>query len=158
MSDFLTIVRAVYSGLSQRKVAATHGVSRNTVSLYLRKARVQGWLTLKDLDAVDDTTVTQSLPQIAVPSRDATFKIRRGKPKVVPSKVGSGVSDEELSTAVAGVLDAPAAERAVTVAVGVRDGVRVGVRVAVGVAVGVGVVVGVGVAVGSSGLPRAAGM
>ena len=49
MSDFLTIVRAVYSGLSQRKVAATHGVSRNTVSLYLRKARDQGWLTLKDL-------------------------------------------------------------------------------------------------------------
>ncbi len=45
MSDFLTIVRAVYSGLSQRKVAATHGVSRNTVSLYLRKARDQGWLT-----------------------------------------------------------------------------------------------------------------
>ena len=35
MSDFLTIVRAVYSGLSQRKVAATRGVSRNTVSLYL---------------------------------------------------------------------------------------------------------------------------
>lgn len=75
MSDFLTIVRAVYSGLSQRKVAATHGVSRNTVSLYLRKARDQGWLTLKDLDAVDDTTVTQSLPQIAAPSRDATFKM-----------------------------------------------------------------------------------
>ena len=48
MSDFLTIVRAVYSGLSQRKVAATHGVSRNTVSLYLRKARDQGWLTIMD--------------------------------------------------------------------------------------------------------------
>jgi transposase len=35
MSDFITIVRAVYSGLSQRNVAATHGVSRNTVSLHL---------------------------------------------------------------------------------------------------------------------------
>lgn len=75
MSDFLTIVRAVYSGLSQRKVAATHGVSRNTVSLYLRKARDQGWLTLKDLDALDDTAVTQGLLQITAPSRDATFKM-----------------------------------------------------------------------------------
>ena len=75
MSDFLTIVRAVYSGLSQRKVAATHGVSRNTVSLYLRKARDQGWLTLKDLDALDAAAVTQNLPQIAAPSRDATFKM-----------------------------------------------------------------------------------
>jgi len=74
LSDFLTIVRAVYSGLSQRKVAATHGVSRNTVSLYLRKARDQGWLTLKDLDALDDTAVTQGLLQITAPSRDATFK------------------------------------------------------------------------------------
>ena len=68
MSDFLTIVRAVYSGLSQRKVAATHGVSRNTVSLYLRKARDQGWLTLKNLDAVDNTAVAQSLQQFAAPS------------------------------------------------------------------------------------------
>ena len=75
MSDFLTIVRAVYSGLSRRKVAASHGVSRNTVSLYLRKARDQGWLTLKDLDAVDDTAVAQSLQQIAAPSRDATVKM-----------------------------------------------------------------------------------
>ena len=48
MLDVIAIVRAVYSGLSQRKVAATHGISRNTVSLYLRKARDQGWLTLKD--------------------------------------------------------------------------------------------------------------
>lgn len=49
MSEFLTIVRAVYSGLSRRKVAAMHKVSRNTVSLYLRQARDQGWLTLEDL-------------------------------------------------------------------------------------------------------------
>ena len=75
MSDFLVIVRAVYSGLSQRKVAASHGVSRNTVSLYLRKARDQGWLTLKELDALDDTAVTQGLLQIAVPSSIATFKM-----------------------------------------------------------------------------------
>ncbi len=53
--------------------------------------------------------------------RDATFKIRRGKPKVVKSKVGTGVSDDELATAVAGVLAKPAGQRAVTVSVGVRE-------------------------------------
>ena len=47
--------------------------------------------------------------------------IRNGKPKVVKSKVGTGVSDEELATAVEGVLDLPAAERTVTVAVGARE-------------------------------------
>lgn len=66
-------------------------------------------------------SIRKELKPIETKGRDATFKIRRGKPKVVPSKVGSGVSDEELSTAVAGVLDAPATERAVTVAVGVRE-------------------------------------
>lgn len=65
MSEFLTIVRAVYSGLSRRKVAAMHKVSRNTVSLYLRQARDQGWLTLEDLEKLDDITVSQGLSQIA---------------------------------------------------------------------------------------------
>lgn len=54
MSEFLTIARAVYGGLSQRKAAALHGVSRNTVSLYLRHAREQGWLTLEDLENIDN--------------------------------------------------------------------------------------------------------
>lgn len=75
MSDFLIIVRAVYSGLSQRQAAATHRVSRNTVSLYLRQARDQNWLTLADLDALDNTGITQSLPQVAKASRDVTFKM-----------------------------------------------------------------------------------
>lgn len=75
MSEFLTIIRAVYSGLSQRKVAVMHKVSRNTVSLYLRQARDQGWLTLEDLEKLDDLTVTQGLPQIASSSRDASFRM-----------------------------------------------------------------------------------
>lgn len=75
MSEFLTIVRAVYSGLSQRKVAAMHKVSRNTVSLYLRQARDQGWLTLEDLEKLDDLTVTQGLSQIASPARNASFRM-----------------------------------------------------------------------------------
>lgn len=75
MSEFLTIVRAVYSGLSRRKVAAMHKVSRNTVSLYLRQVRDQGWLTLEDLEKLDDLTVSQGLSQIASPSRDASFRM-----------------------------------------------------------------------------------
>lgn len=45
MLDYLSIVRAVYSGLSQREVAKTHQVSRNTVALLLRQAKSLGWLT-----------------------------------------------------------------------------------------------------------------
>lgn len=75
MSEFLTIVRAVYSGLSRRKVAAMHKVSRNTVSLYLRQARDQGWLTLEDLEKLDGLTVSQGVSQIASPSRDASFRM-----------------------------------------------------------------------------------
>lgn len=37
------------------------------------------------------------------------------------SKVGRGVSDEELATKVATVLDAPAGQRSVSVSVGVRE-------------------------------------
>ena len=40
MINYLTIVRAVYSGLSQRPAAATHHVSRDTVSLLVRHAKV----------------------------------------------------------------------------------------------------------------------
>ena len=60
MSEFLTIARAVYGGLSQRKAAALHGVSRNTVSLYLRHAREQGWLTLEDLENIDENEAVVS--------------------------------------------------------------------------------------------------
>ncbi len=54
MSDNLTVVRAVYSGLSQRQAAKTHNLSRNTVALLIRYAKKQGWLTLADLDSVDE--------------------------------------------------------------------------------------------------------
>ena len=73
MSDFLTIVRAVYSGLSQRKAAAMHKVSRNTVSLYLRQAREQGWLTLEDLEKAKDSEAAVELSRGASPARNADF-------------------------------------------------------------------------------------
>ncbi len=65
--------------------------------------------------------IAEELSPIEVEGRDATFRIKNGKPKVVKSKVGTGVSDDELAAAVAGVLALPAAERVVTVPVGTRE-------------------------------------
>lgn len=71
--------------------------------------------------AVLHDAIAEELSPIEVEGRDATFRIKNGKPKVVKSKVGTGVSDEELATAVEGVLALPPAERTVTVAVGTRE-------------------------------------
>ena len=59
MTDNLTIVRAVYSGQSQRQVAVTHRVSRNTVALLVQNAKAHGWLTLEDLSALDNAAFSQ---------------------------------------------------------------------------------------------------
>lgn len=76
MPDNVTIVKAVYSGLSQRQVAATHKVSRNTVAFLLNHAREQGWLTLADLDGIDESHFCKDLHVTEkVPSRDTTFKM-----------------------------------------------------------------------------------
>ena len=56
-----------------------------------------------------------------VPGRDASFKIVRGKPIVVPSVVGKGVSDTELATAVVAVLGNEPPDRKVTVTMAVRE-------------------------------------
>ncbi len=75
MTDYLTIVRAVYSGLSQRQAAATHRVSRNTVSLLVRHAKTQGWLTLEDLSELDNAAFSAALTKPSGPVRDDTFKM-----------------------------------------------------------------------------------
>jgi vancomycin resistance protein YoaR len=71
--------------------------------------------------AVLHKAIAKELRPIEVKGRDATFKIRNGKPKVVKSKVGQGVSDDELAAAVTDVLALPATERSVTVPVGTRE-------------------------------------
>jgi vancomycin resistance protein YoaR len=53
--------------------------------------------------------------------RDASFRIRQGAPVVVPSKLGRGVPDEELSAAVEGVLLQAGTARAATVEVSRRE-------------------------------------
>lgn len=75
MSDNITIIRAVYSGLSQRHVAAAHKVSRNTIALLLRHASNQGWLTLDDLKTLDEAMFVKNLPVASTQSRDTTFKM-----------------------------------------------------------------------------------
>ena len=82
----------------------------------------QGGTLVPQLDgSILHKAIAKELRPIEVKGRDATFKIRRGAVKVVKSKVGRGVSDDELATAVAGVIDAPPADRRVTVSVGVRE-------------------------------------
>ena len=75
MSDYLTVVRAVYSGLSQREVAKTHQVSRNTVALLLRQAKSLGWLTLEDLNLADNASLSAALGKESHVSRDETFRM-----------------------------------------------------------------------------------
>lgn len=75
MTDYLAIVRAIYSGLSQRQVAATHQVSRNTIALLVRHTRDLGLFTLKDLDELDNADFCQRLSKTLEPARDATFQM-----------------------------------------------------------------------------------
>lgn len=63
--------------------------------------------------------IAPELKALEVPGRDATFKIRKGKPVVVPAVVGSGVSPDELAVKVATVLDQSGSGRTATVTLGV---------------------------------------
>ena len=65
--------------------------------------------------------IKDELAAVETPGRDASFKIKGGTPRVVSSKVGRGVEDDELAAAVASVMGNPSADRTVTVSVGVRD-------------------------------------
>lgn len=66
-------------------------------------------------------SIAPALRDAEVPGRDATFTIKKGKPVVVPSVVGSGVADADLSTAVLGVLGDRNASRTVTVPMGIKE-------------------------------------
>ncbi len=71
--------------------------------------------------AVLHESIASELAPIEVPGRDATFKIKNGKPRVVPSKLGRGVSDEELAAKVMGVIEQPTQPRDVVLTVGLRE-------------------------------------
>lgn len=71
--------------------------------------------------AVLHESIADQLAEVETPGRDATFKITKGVPIVVPSLVGRGIEDGELATAVTGVLGETGDARDVTVSFGVRE-------------------------------------
>ena len=82
----------------------------------------QGSQLSPELDgAILHASIANQLKRAEQPGRNASFKIVNGSPVVVPSVVGSGVSDSELATAVLGVLSDPSGDRSVSVALGTRD-------------------------------------
>lgn len=82
----------------------------------------QGSQLSPELDgAILHASIANQIKRAEQPGRNASFKIVGGSPVVVPSVVGSGVSDGELATAVLGVLSDPSSARSVSVALGTRD-------------------------------------
>ena len=65
--------------------------------------------------------VTDGLAAVEDPARDATFRIRNGRPRVVPSQQGREVLPETLAAAVLPVLSATGTERTVTVPLEVSE-------------------------------------
>ncbi len=71
--------------------------------------------------AVLHQAIAKQLKGVETKGRNATFEIVKGKPVVVPSVVGNGVSDEELSSQVLTVIGNAEPNRSVTVTMGVRE-------------------------------------
>ncbi len=61
-SNYLSALRAVMSGVSQRQAAKAHGVSRDTVAILVRYARSKGWT---DPDALERITPQDLEPAMA---------------------------------------------------------------------------------------------
>ena len=82
----------------------------------------QGNQLSPELDgAILHASIANELKGAEKPGRDATFKIVKGSPVVVPSVVGTGVSDADLATSVLGVLSNPDPNRSVVVPIGTRE-------------------------------------
>lgn len=73
MSNYLTLVRAVYSGISQRQVAKSYQVSRNTVALALQHAQKRGWLTLASLASISEEEFCCDFHLAKPPTRDLSY-------------------------------------------------------------------------------------
>lgn len=62
-SNYFQALRAVFSGISQRKVAKLHRLSRNTIAVLVRYAHQQGWTKLEDLTHVSSEELTSAPSQ-----------------------------------------------------------------------------------------------
>jgi vancomycin resistance protein YoaR len=71
--------------------------------------------------AVLHEAIAKQLKGVETKGSNATFTIVKGKPVVVPSVVGNGVSDDELSSKVLTVMGNSEPNRAVAVTMGVRE-------------------------------------
>lgn len=65
--------------------------------------------------------IADELAPVETPGRDASFRLRKGEVRVVSSKVGRGVEDDDLAAAVAGVMGNAPGDRTAVVSVGVRE-------------------------------------
>lgn len=76
-SNYLQIVRSVFNGISQRKAAKAHGVSRDTVSILVNYAHSQGWTNLEDLEPcteADFENAMQRKPGLGA-NRDVSYEM-----------------------------------------------------------------------------------
>ncbi len=74
-SNYLYIVRSVFNGISQRKAAKSHGVSRDTVSILVNYAHSRGWMNLEDLEScteADFEAAMQRKPGLGA-NRDVSY-------------------------------------------------------------------------------------
>lgn len=71
--------------------------------------------------AVLHEAIAKQLKGVETKGRNATFEIVKGAPVVVPSVVGNGVSDDELSSKVLTVIGNSEPDRSVAVTMGVRE-------------------------------------
>ena len=121
---------AAAKAVATQAVSAPVQVNVNSIVAHLRPRAIARSLTFAAQDgqlqpildgAILHKAIAKQIASVEQPGRDATFVIQNGAPVIVPSKVGNGVSDQELSSAVGEVIGKNPPDRTVTVSVGVRE-------------------------------------
>lgn len=76
-SNYLQALRAIFSGISQRKTAKLYRVSRDTLSILVRYAKQQGWSKTEDLEHLteEDFVGILSADNILGSKRDQSFTL-----------------------------------------------------------------------------------
>lgn len=77
-SNYLQALRAVFSGISQRKVSQLHHLSRNTLTVLIRYAHQTGWTKVEDLNVVTEEELVEAL------SRDGVVGGKRDQSYALP--------------------------------------------------------------------------
>ena len=109
---------AVAEPVSVGADAVTATIRRGALARALSYTGADGRFTARLDGDVLRASIARQVAPVETPGRDARWRIKRGKPVVVPSKVGRGVNAEHLATAVAEVLERTGADRAVQAPIG----------------------------------------